>query len=525
MSTQYADVTPIEIQAGREGLWGIRNRNMVPVGGVIELRNATLEDHTWRTGGGATVLGVTLGAGVTIGCGIDYWPDSVTQRTLAAGSDGNVYKDDGTGNGWIQVKSGLTTGGNPFWVLGGAEAAGRNRKAFLCDGINRIQVLSGDGGVGSMTNIASPPADWSGANQPTGLCIHQGYNWGYGNANSRHTLYRSLQGDHEDFLTTPYSLNVFPGESQYISAALSFKGGMLVWKYPENVYFIDTADPNPSNWQIKRVGRAGAPGPACCTLLENDAVWVAPDGSWHLISATYAIGSVHASDIAYRKLSSIPREQLNLSKLSAAQLVYYSQKQEVHLACAASGQNAKTRRLVLDLNRQQDLGERWHIWDRDQNETLFLRKAVDNTLVPVMGDNIGQVWLLDQSVRSKAGAGYTFEFFMADTDFSPFAPQWAGKWKNLRYLQLEWDPRSAATLSIEVWLDGVQRQSIAFTMASSGLVLPFTLPGLFGAQTLQVSRKRRGLGRFKRLALRGVSTVAGADVSITRLIVGVSIGE
>ena len=247
---------------------------MIPIGGAVTLRNITMEDHTWRTGGGASVLGVPVASGTKLMAGIDFWVDALTQRTVVVDDSGNVYKDDGTGNAWVAVASGLTTGTvrKPQLVLGGSETTGANRKVFYCDGVNGVRRLSGDGGAASMIAIASPPADWSGTNQPLGLVVHQGYMWGFGNANSPHTLYRSLQTDHENYTTTPYSLTVFPGEGQYITAALSFKGGMIVWKFPEFAYFIDTTDPTPANWQIKRIGRAGAGGFGCPTLLEHDAV-------------------------------------------------------------------------------------------------------------------------------------------------------------------------------------------------------------------------------------------------------------
>lgn len=623
-------------------------KNMIPIGGAIVLRNATLEDHTWRTGGGAVKLGVvTPGAG-NLNHGIDYWPIPTSQRNVVSQSDGSIDIDDGTGNNWKQLVTGLSTVSpyNPFLSLGGAEAAGRVRKCFYCDGQNPVWVLAGDAGtdapianpgvapggalaagtalsigaylyayawvtangetlvsptfsittttgnqVVNLTGIAvgpagtttrrlyrtkvggtqlffvttlndnvtttfqdtiqdvligvttptvpvtnnttatahkigRPPADWNAlGNQPSGLVSHQGYNWAFGNQNSPHTLYRSLQSDHEDFLSTPYTLNLFPGESQYIACGLSFKGGMLVWKYPTGAYFIDTTDPNPTNWQQKRVGNAGASGPTNAVLLENDAVWVSPDASWHLASATYATGSVHASDIAYRKLGQFPRQQLNVSRLAFADLVYYTQKREVHLACAAPGAVAITRRLVLDLNREQDQGERWHFWDRDDNECLYLRRGSDSTPSLVMGDNVGQLWMLDQISRDKAGQAYTFEFFMADTDFSQFVPQWAGKWKNLRYVQIEWDPHSQASLTLEAYRDGKLSQTITVPLTASGLVLPFNLPGTFGADTLQVSNKRTLLGRARRMALRGYITQTDADVSISRLIVGVEVGE
>lgn len=488
----------------------------------------TLEDHTWRVGGGAQKLGVPVASGTKLRAGIDFWVDAVIQRTVVVDNSGNIYKDDGTGNGWVAVQAGLsaTAAQKPQLVPGGSEATGRARRLFYCDGENSVRVLAGDGGAASMTAVALPPADWTGTNQPLGLTLHQGYMWGYGNANNPHTLYRSLQTNHEDFTTTPYSLTVFPGEGQFLTAALSFKGGMLVWKFPEFGYFIDTTDPNPANWQIKRFGRAGAGGFGCTTMLENDALWVSPDGSFHLASATQAEGSVHASNIAYRKLGTYVSLNLDAGRLPWANLVYHPQKRSVYLATSALGQITKDRAFILDLNREQDQGERWILWDRDINECLFIRRSgTTQSLGPVIGDDVGQVWLLDQPARNKDGSAYSSEFFLADTDFSQFVPQWAGKWKNLRYIQFEWDPRSAASMAIEIYRDGTISQTIHQPVTAGGLVLPFTLPADFGGSTLHVGNKRRILGRARRFAVRGVVTAVDADVSLARMIIGVEIGE
>jgi hypothetical protein len=160
--TQYAGVVPIEIQCGREGLWGIRNKNLIPIGGAVELKNATLEDHTWRTGGGAQKLGVAVpGGAVKVNAGIDFWPTTVLQRNVCAAADGTIQKDDGTGNSWVQVKTGLSTASpyNPYFMLGGAESAGRTRKCFYCDGVNPVQVLSGDAGTdASLSNPSVQPS-------------------------------------------------------------------------------------------------------------------------------------------------------------------------------------------------------------------------------------------------------------------------------------------------------------------------------------------------------------------------------
>jgi len=522
----YDGVTVLELVLGKDGLYGLKNKNLIPIGGLIALRNATLEDHSVRVGGGAALLGSAFGAGAVAGTeAIDYWSDVNTQRTVVVGDDGAVYKDDGTSGSWASLVTGLTTFANgavPHLVPGGAEVAGNNRKLFLFDRVNVVQVLDGDGAA--MAALANPAADWSGANQPGFGAIHQGYLWAGGNANAPHTVYRSQQQNHENFTTSAYSLRVYPGEGERLTAGLTYKGVLLLWKYPDGVYAVDTSDASDSNWRVIKVGSAGAAGPRCVIPIEDDVIWVAPDGTWHLISATTATGAVRTEDIAARKLGSFHRDQINTSRLQYAQMVYYSHKQEVELACSASGQTAKNRRLHLDLNRRTEIGDRWIWWDRDRNECLFMRKT-SGIQIPAMVDHVGQVWTLDQATRSANGAAYTFEWFTRDADFGEIVPGWQGRYKNLRFLQVEYDAKSAATHSIEIYLDGNLKQTVASTLSAAGAVLPFTLPATLGTGGLQLTARRRLMGRGRRIAFRGTSGVAGQDLSIMRLLVGMEVGE
>ena len=516
----YDGVPVIQIEAGREGQWGLRNRNAIPLGGLITLRNATLEDHTWRMGGGAVKLGDAIGT-LTIQAAIDFWVNATTQRTLVALSDGSLRKDNGSGASWASLASGLTTSGQvSHWTLGGQESAGRARKAFHCDRVNAVRVLSGDGA--SMTTLANPPADWSGANQPGFSLVARGALWAGGNANAPHRLYRSLVADHEDFLTFPYNLEI-AGPGERLVAGLPYKGGILLWKYPEGVYFVDLADPSDQAWRYYQVGQAGCRGPCNAALVEDDVIWIDPNGGWHAISATQATGSVRASDLSMRKLGSWFRDTVNRDEFATAQLVYYANKQEVPFACAGQGQTAKNRRVVLDVGRPEQ-GARWHYWDRDRNECLFLRKVAGVQRL-AMGDAVGQLWMLDDATRSADGAGYSFEWFLKDTDFSEVVPEWSGRKKNLRFLQLEYDPRGTSTHQVSVYADGVLRQTIAFTLDPRGAVLPVTLPFVLGMETLVATPRRRLRGHGTRIALQGLSSAPNQDVSIARVLIGLEAAE
>lgn len=473
--------------------------------------------------GGAAKKGSSFGATLTGKAALDFFPTASVQRTIVYADDGAIYKDDGAGTGWASLVTGLTTAGVvPFLYEAGAESAGNNRKVIAVDRINSPRVLSGDGA--SMAAIASPAADWSGSNQPGCGTIHQNFNWMAGNANAPHTLYRSTQANHEDFLTSAYTLRVFPGEGERIVGLLSYKGVLIVWKYPIGVYAIDTSDNTDTNWRPIKVGSPGAAGPRNMVGLEDDLVWVATDATWHLLSATTATGSVRAEDIAARKLGSYHKEQINTSRLQFADMGYYAHKLGVQLACSAAGATAKNRMLILDLNRRTEIGERWIFADRDRNEAFFLRKVSD-VLIPAMIDNVGQMWELDQANRNADGSGYTFEAFLRDSDFGEIVPGWQGRYKNLRFIQVEYDGRTSVTLTTEIYLDGDLSQTISLALTAGGATLPATLPFTLGTESMRLTDRRRLVGRGRRIAVRFTNGIVDEDPSLARVLLGLEVGE
>lgn len=528
----WDDVPTIEITCGRHGVFGIRNKNLVPIGGLIKLRNATFEDRTWRTGGGADLFGTAIGAGVSCLAATDYWPDINTQRTLIAGSNGQVYKDNGLGTSWTSLVT-LPSSGNivPGFAIGGQEESGKDKKAFYFDRINSVRVLSANGAT--MTVLANPPADWAGANQPAIIAPHQGYMWGGGNMNAPHILYRTKRVDHEDYANSSspgvtFIIAVGPtGNEQRIVNLLSFKGGLLCWKFPEGLYFIDTRDATPANWFALRIGTAGGAGPGCAAVVGTDVLYVAPDGSWHSVTATQTTGLVRADDITVKKLGpSWLADAIYGERLPWAQMVYDERALEVCLAHASVGSGKNDRRLHMDLSALEQGGENWIEWDRDVSEALFMRQ-VNKVLRPAIADDAGQVWNIARQNRDKNGAAYEFEWWMADTDFGEVAPQFKGKKKNLRWLKVEHDSRSDATHTIEVWRDGVFRQTLTLSLTAPAPVFPFTFPLTFNPPVHRLAPVRgakRLQGQATRIALRGKTTTA-ADVSLTRLLIGMELAE
>lgn len=520
------DNTPrIEVVAGRHGFFNLLGVGRIPLGGAIILRNMTLGDYTWRTGGGAARLGVAITGTPQIVHAIDYWPTPDRQRNVAVGGNGTIYKDDGTGRDWASLVSGIAQGGGavPHFSIAGAEAAGELRKLFYVDRRNTPRVLVGD--AAAMAAITRPPADWAGTSQPGWMAAHQGYNWGGGNINAPHTVYRSLASNHQDFLTSPYTLITGPeSREQYTVSGISYKGGLVVGKFPVGTYFIDTStDLDPLHWTAQLVALPGWAGPHSGGVVEDAVVWMAPDGSWHSLADVQGIqkASIRASSLSYRKLTSWPAQNVNLGLSALSDFVYYSDRQELMLSYARIGSVRMDSRLHLDVNNKDEVGENWVQWDRDLNSCLFLRQLPGGRTIPVFGDYAGQLWLLDQESRDADGAGYTSEYMMADTDFSMLYPRWAGRKKNAHFLQLEYvSPNFSFDKTIEVWLDGQKTQTIPVTLKAKGALLPAATPIALAPVPLQLTPYYRLYGQFTRMAIRGLSEAVDGDMNITKLILG-----
>lgn len=523
----WDDVVEIKVVLGREGVFGLKNKDRIPLSGLIQLRNTTLEDNTLRTGPGAAKFGSAITGAPKILRAIDYWSDESTQRAVVMANNGTLYEDNGAGAGWTDITGvgALTVSGAiPHFSRGGRETTGVSTALFYSDGINQERVRRG---TGAFAAIASPAPEWTGANRPRGFLINQGYNWAWGNPSLPHHLIRSLDTAHENFTTTRFAAPIFPGHEDglYVSCSLNFKGFIIVWKFPSGVYAYDTRDADPTKWYAIHLGNAGAPGPGCACVAENDVLWIDVTGGWHLLSATQEAGSMRAEDIAYRKLNRFIPDQISRTMLTRAQLIYVADRQKAILACAAQGSTTLNRRLVLDLNNKAEVGERWTFDDRDTNECVFLRRESDNVQRLMMGDDVGQLWKLDQDARNKDGAGYTFEWWLADSDFRQMIPSLAGKKLNGAYLAVGYDPRSNASHTIRVWRDGSQKQSIVYSLSGGTNTLPLTLPITFGAETMLQTPKRRLRGGARRWAFQGVSSVTGADISLAGLLIGLVPGK
>lgn len=504
-----------EIVPGVMGLTGSRSTARVKPGHLIHANNIEYFSGTVRKEGGALKYNssVISGAPAVLG-GHDWWPDAGTQRMVVLLSDGTLKKDTGSGAFATTLASGLTvTDVTPVFVDGGQELAANVRKLFLFTGLNQCKVLAADGVTA--VDIASPPVDWA-TRRPVCGEVHENRLWGA----SRHTVYYSLPTNHEDFLTAGAgNLLVYPGVGDDIAAMLSFKGMLLIFKRPIGIYAIDTSNTNTALWRVSKVNEnIGVASPRSVTQIDDDVVFETRISSLHLLSAIREFADVKSSSItAAQDMDSFTRENLSKSNVRFSQISYYQDKREVHILASTLNAAAETRdfRVVLDMNDPAVM--KFRTSDFMLNRSIWLRRDTRGIHKPVVGDNSGFVWLLDDPGMTKDGAGYTGAFQTPHLDLSHIDGKLGTINKIGKFLEVIGDPEGNWLLTVEVYWDGVLKQTIQFNLATAGAALgAFTL-GTHALGGNRVSRKRRRLvGSGKHISLLGRNGTPGEGFSVIK---------
>lgn len=511
-----------ELPIGHDGFNGTRNLARVAPSQIIQALNISYDRGTVsKEGGSAKYNASALSGTPSVLGGYDWHPVSGTQRSVIVTSAGDILKDSGAGTYPVTLASGLTVSSSvPTFVTGGKEVAANNRKLFIFTGQNAVQVLSADGATTAA--LATPPADWTGANQPTVGCIHEFRLWGAGNANDPHRVYYSITTSHEDFTAAGSgSLSIYPGEGDKIVGLVPFGTGIIVFKFPHGIYYIDTSNATVANWRINRItGGVGCCGVRGFVQIDRDVMFMDAVGDLHLVSATDQFGDFLSSTVPniHESFSDFVDENVNKAQLSKAQAIYYEAKREVHFAVAQTGSSVNNIRLVVDMSRDDLARPRYA--DKDTCVSMWLKRDSDGVSHPASGDNAGFVWDLDQETKSKDGAGYSGLFQTPHDDFSRLDPSLGTKRKNFAFLEVVVEPQGNYNLSVDTFIDGEQHETVQFNMGFGGAVLGSFILGtdvLAGTQAL--NKKRRITGSGRRFSILGYNSGADQDFSIAKMYV------
>jgi len=494
-------LAPITLAA--RGLTGEKDPSRLETGDLILASNVDFAggNLAQKEGGSTKINAAALSGAPAIMKGHDWWPASATQRRVVATADGTLYKDDMTGAFATTLKSGLGATKLTQMIEGGAEDAGNDPKLFVVNGNDVVQVLAADGATTS--NLASPPADWSGANQPSLMFPFRNVMLGAGNLNFPSQVYASLGSDHEDYVSAgTWTLNVYPGKGQRLVAGLLAFGRAWLWKYPVGIYWIEDSASAVSGWYAKEASNqyGAAPTPHAVAQIDEAIVaFLSQTGSLVLMqeSSGALTGATFTDLTKALNLRDFMRNTFNLGRLNRAQMLWYDDKKQLHVALAALGSSVEDRRLVVDFNEERT---RVEVTTKDVNEALWAELDTDRIPRPIAGDNAGFVRKLDQVARAVDGSAYTFAMQTAPTDFSDVNARFMG-YKLFRALHLEYAPSGNFSVSVEVIVDGRSMGTVTFLMDTAGSTLPFVLPGVLSGDELR-RRTRDIVGEGYYLSLK-----------------------
>lgn len=522
-----------QLPIGQDGLNGADNLSLVLPNQLIDALNVSFASGALTRDGGAAHLNATAltGTPLVIG-GFDWFPTPATQRTIALTADGAAYKDTGGGVFGVTLASSKlwTSASIPVFAEGGKEAAANNAKLFIFTGQEQVQVLSADGATTADIAAGTRPADWA-ASFPVWGANHENRMWGGGNSNSPHRAYFSVSTDFEDFTAAGSgSLNVFPGEGQRLVAGCSFKGLLVLWKFPRGIYIVDTSNSDVTLWRVTRISSTiGGAGPRCFCVVEDDILFMDATGAFHLLSAVQEFGSVSSQAISRRVyFDEWMRRNVNLSRLGNVRAVYYSARREAHFAISGTGSNVNNRRVIWDFNADIP---RARYNDFPVTEELFMRLDIETIARPAAGDNAGFIWLLDQVNRNSNNASYTSAWQSAHMDLTE--RQLSHRRKNGKFLELVITPLGNWNMNVGIYWDGVLAETIDFNQSSAGAILAAAIgdvnafvldSSLLSGGTIQ-NKKRRITGSGKRISIRGTLSDINEDFAISKFMLYYTAGS
>ncbi len=512
-----------EIPLGQDGLNASRNQSDIPIDALIGAEGVVFNDRTAQKEPGAITYGSAITGTPTI-TGVHEWQPSSSVTRLITYANGVLYKDDGAGDlDATTLASGLTASARPWFVEGGQEDAGNNRKLFVYTGTNPIKVLSGNGATAA--SIAAGAADWSGSSQPIAGVPHRKSIFSFGNTGDPHRWYKSLITNHEDYTTAVLDDAIDPSVGLRLCGAASYQGVLWWFKYPEGIFYLDDSDPVSANWitRTKSTAVGIAESPYAVLPIDDDILFMGPDGSFHLLSAVDSLGGVRDSDIsAALKLEPWIKDNINLSRVSQVASCWDSRKKLARFGLPRQGSTANDATLMFDFaDFAAERRVKFSYSFRDSSEAFAMRRDTTSGMrKAVVGGSGGKVFLLDQETRSKDGVAYDASFQTPHTDFRHLNRRYAAVRKTFEFLEVVAQPSGNWLLSVDVIIDGTFVETVQFSMAGGGVALDtFVLDtDALGGDSV-IRQRKRIHGNGYRISFVVRQNGAGQSFSLARMLV------
>jgi hypothetical protein len=425
----------------------------------VELRNGYIEKAT----GSVRYNTSSLGSGVAVV--FDYWPTIIDQFLVAVTKDGKVWRfrnpdtaTEITAAG--DAPSAIQPSSQTHIVTGGAEETSNNKKLFIFNGDDPIQVISGT--AMTRSNLSRPATEWEANSYPTFGVVHRNRLYVFGSKNDPHRSYASLATDHEDFTTDPMTFQIFPGEGEFVQTAFTFKGRLFCMKYPMGLYYLEDSSTDETEWFWRRVQTSvGASSIHGAIEVLNDALIMNPTASITSIGATQEFGDVKSADVlSAMRMSKSVRDLVNPEGAKDCWAIYYDDKKIAMFTYRSAGSIQNDRILFIDFNIPSQPRA---IWDsRDQANCLAQRKDSLGIMRPMYGSNDGYIYLMDQVDRMVGSSGFEGLFQTQVMDFRERYPEQAHLDKNFHFLECEFLQSGEWNVDVDIYINGEFSETVSF---------------------------------------------------------------
>lgn len=517
------NIYPIILAQG--SLNGDKNIARVPSYDYLDATNVSMDQGFMQKAYGEAKLNSADTLASAIVGGTEYYPAVSTQVQVIATADGKLLKATGVGTTYAtELKTGLGSDKMTTFCSGGEEYPGADRKLFCFNGYNVVQVLTSNNSTTS--DIASPPADWTGNVQPVAGIIHDGrlFAWGaYPNM-----LYYSTIDNHENFVD--YGSGLFPvepGVGSKITKVLSAFGYLYIWKDPQGIFQLDPLAEIPSLNTIST--NLGMSSPRAAVLAAHDIWFQSSVGSIHRLSAVDTFADVKDSDVgATYYLDQILNVEIDKTRLDRAVMVYDQERKRILLSNTSNGGTRNNVIIVIDINDPSR--PKFHLQKaKGTYETLWLQRDLTSKTLkerPVSGGSDGFVYNLVSSTLEQ----FNSSFQTAYTDLSPGDPtsKLASINKHFDFLEPVITPTGNYNLNVNVYIDGKLKDTVAFDLGGTGVELgSFMLDqDVLGSDELDRNRKKRLEGCYgRRISVRGYNNNATQNYKVSQFLLHWRPGE
>jgi hypothetical protein len=401
------------------------------------------------------------------------------------------------------LKSGLAVDARQVrMIAAGKETSGQAKKLVIVNGIDRPQVLSGDGVT--TTDLATPAADWATGQdpnkQPINGLVHRNNLILFGNWNDPHRIYLADPDDHEMFAGgQSRSIRIASQLGKRLYGAAEFQGVAFFWKYPQGIFYLDDTDIDYVNWSYHTRSEAlgCAPSPYAVLATDRDVLFMTPDAHIHQLSAVADLGGTTDSDLTrVLGLDGWVRDHLDLTRLETLTSVYNPYTKTAYFGCRSRSPQGFRNDLLLKF----DFG----LADRggpvrfsysttwSPNAVSLVRRDLVGMPALMIGESKA-AFFVDPSAYGFRGdrlpgtaasavvpIGFPHRLRTEAQDLAAADTAARGQWKHFRMLEVQLGEAATTALSLAIYVDGSVRQ-----------VFPVPAAVAFLQRSLMVGRGRQ----------------------------------